>query len=308
VEETLRQRGINLQALISSGITPSDTRISDVLASCRSQADLQQLANTGFQATTEPTHINPGFPRTAQPSTDLSKYKVDKIPLGSTIPFESTNYKEYQCRSSDQFPGFTWCQKQLTERAPRGAYLSSRSILHTADGRVFYLNRYLEPAFFEPGEVNGDIERLSRTFGEQPRSIVMPQRAPGVSGVIAYWGDVILEPLNATATATLATGHSPGGMLVDFAGDFQESIRQKLPIYRVAGGPGFVWAESHDTNRRGRLRFFAIDASTLAAPTTTGREAKAYQPPTAGPDPWKDCQSSDAETRLAGCTKVIETK
>ena len=174
VDETLRQRGINLQALISSGITPSDTRISDVLGSCRSQADSQQLANTGFQATTKPIRIN-----------DQSKYRVDKIPLGSTIQFESTNYKKYQCRRSDQFPGFTWCQKEGTERAPRGAYLSSHSMLHTEDGRVFYLNRYLKPAFFDPGEVNSDIERLSRTFGEQPHSIVMPQRAPGVSGVIA---------------------------------------------------------------------------------------------------------------------------
>jgi hypothetical protein len=307
-DETLRQRGISRQALINNGITPSDTRISDVLANCRSQNDLQQLANTRSQPTTEATRTNPVFPQTVQPSNGSSKYRLDKIPLGSSISFESSDYKEYQCKPSDQFPGFTWCQKQRTERVHRGAYLSSYSMLHTKDGQLFYLNRYLEPAFFDPGEVTGDIDRLSRTFGEQPRSIAMPQRAPGTTGVIAYWGEVILEPLDATATATLASGHSPGGMLVDFAGDFQESIRQNLPIYRVAGGPGFVWAESHDANGRGRLRFFEIDASILAASGTSAQQANAYQPPTAAPDPWKDCQSSDAETRLAGCTKVIEAK
>jgi hypothetical protein len=145
VDETLRQRGISLQALISDGITPSDSRISSVLMSCRSQAEAsQQFANTRFQPTTEGTRLSPEFHRTME---QPSKYKVDKIPLGSTIPFESANYKEYQCRPSDQFSRFTWCQKQRTERAPRGTYLSSSSILHTEDGRVFYLNRSLEPAF-----------------------------------------------------------------------------------------------------------------------------------------------------------------
>ena len=262
---TLRQRGISLQALISEGITPSDSKISAVLMSCRSQAEAsQQFANTRFQPTTEATRLSPEFPRTmGQPS----KYKVDKIPLGSTIPFESANYKEYQCRPSDQFSGFTWCQKQRTERAPRGTYLSSSSILHTEDGRVFYLNRSLEPAFFDPGEASADIDRLSRTFGEQPRSIAMPQRTSGMTGVIAYWGDVVLEPLNANETAALASGRSPGGILADFAGDFQELIRQRLPIYRITGGAGFVWAESHGSDGRGRLRFFAIDPHLCRRPS-----------------------------------------
>ena len=303
VDETLRRRGISLQALISQGITPSDSRISAVLMSCRSQAEVQQFANTRYQPTTEPTRRDPEFPRTMG---QLSKYKVDKMPLGSTIPFESTNYKEYRCKPSDQFPGFTWCQKQWTERAPRGAYVSSSSILHTEDGRVFYLNRSLEPAFFDPGEINADIDRLSRTFGEQPRSIAMPQRTLGLTGVIVYWGDVVLEPLNTSEAAALASGHSPGGILVDFAGDFQELIRQSLPIYRVTGGAGFVWAESHDSDGRGRLRFFAIDPPSLS--TAPLKASKPSPPPVAAADPWKDCQSPDTETRLVGCTKVIDAR
>ncbi|MDU1695876.1 MAG: hypothetical protein E6848_40635, partial [Bradyrhizobium sp.] len=233
---------------------------------------------------------------------------MDKVPLGSTISFETANYKEYQCRPSDQFSGFTWCQKQRTERTSRGEYLSSYSLLHTDEGRVYYLNRSLDPAFFDPGEANEDIDRLSRTYGEQPRIISRPQRAAGMSGVIAYWGDVVLEQLDATAIATIASGRAPGGLLVDFAGNYQESIRQNLPIYRVSGGPGFVWAESHDTSGVGRLRFFAIDASTLATRPTVGPQANANLSPQVPPDPWKDCQSSDTEARLAGCTKVIDAK
>ena len=307
VDETLRQRGINVQVLVNNGVNPSDTRISDVLANCRSQADLRQ-ANTRFQPPTDSGRISPSFPQSASPADTPSKYKVDKVPLGSTISYDSTSYREYQCRPSDQFAGFTWCQKQRTERVSRGEYLSSYSMLHAEDGRVSYLNRSLDPAFFDPGEVSSDIDRLSRAYGEQPRIISRPERGAAVSGTIAYWGAVILEPLDAAAIATVASGRSPGGMLVDFAGNYQESIRQDLPIYRVAGGPGFVWAESHDAVGRGRLRFFAIDASTLGAPSTKSLQANAGLPPPAAPDPWKDCQSSDAETRLAGCTKVIEAK
>ncbi|WP_315777478.1 MULTISPECIES: hypothetical protein [unclassified Bradyrhizobium] len=305
VDETLRQRGISVQVLANNGVSPSDTRLYDVLTTCRSQSDLRQ-ANTRWQPAPEPGRVNPD-PTQSAPSAGLpSKYRVDKIPLGSTISYDSAFYKEYQCRPSDQFSGFTWCQKQRTERASRGEYLSSYSMLHTENGRVYYLNRSLDPAFFDPGEVSSDIERLSRTYGEQPRILPRPQHTAGVSGVIAYWGNVILEPLDATAIATVASGRSPGGMLVDFAGNYQESIRQDLPIYRVAGGPGFVWAESHDANGRGRLRFFAIDASTLSAPSTKSPQANADPSPT--PDPWKDCQSSDTETRLAGCTRVIDAK
>lgn len=307
VDETLRQRGISVQVLVNNGIGPTDTRVSDVIANCRAQGELRQ-ANTRSQPAPEPGRISPAVPQLSQPNGGPFKYRVDKVPLGSTISFETANYKEYQCRPSDQFSGFTWCQKQRTERTSRGEYLSSYSLLHTDEGRVYYLNRSLDPAFFDPGEANEDIDRLSRTYGEQPRIISRPQRAAGMSGVIAYWGDVVLEQLDATAIATIASGRAPGGLLVDFAGNYQESIRQNLPIYRVSGGPGFVWAESHDTSGVGRLRFFAIDASTLATRPTVGPQANANLSPQVPPDPWKDCQSSDTEARLAGCTKVIDAK
>ncbi|WP_246668459.1 hypothetical protein [Bradyrhizobium elkanii] len=302
VDGTLRQRGLNLQTLISNGVAPSDSRIANIVANCISQPDPQPYANVKLQ----PPHdvVRPDLPRSAQPS----KYRVDKVALGSIVEFESANYREYQCRPSDQFPGFTWCQKQRNERVQRGEYLSSHSLLHSQDGRLSYLNRYLDPAFFDPGEVGGDIERLTRTFGEQPRTIELPGSIPNMTGVIASWGAVSLEPLDASAIATLAAGRSPGGILIDFVGDFQQSIRQKLPIYRVSGGAGFVWAESHDLNGRGRLRFFAIDASSLSGGSTSEPRQEPSIAVATPTDPWKDCQSSNPETRLAGCTRVIEAK
>ena len=123
VEDNLRQRGISLQALTMNGIPPSDPRMTGVVGACKFQANLQQPPTVPFQLPAEP-------PRTAN---QASKYTIDKIPLGGYISFDSTDYRGYQCRPSEQFSGFTWCQKRRTERNSRGAYLSSYSALHTKD-------------------------------------------------------------------------------------------------------------------------------------------------------------------------------
>jgi hypothetical protein len=118
VDDTLRQRGLNFQTLIGNGITPSDSRIASIVANCTSQPAAQPYANVRLQPS------NDSVGRDALRSAQPSKYRVDKIALGSIVEFESANYREYQCRPSDQFSGFTWCQKQRNERVPRGEYLS----------------------------------------------------------------------------------------------------------------------------------------------------------------------------------------
>jgi hypothetical protein len=54
------------------------------------------------------------------------------------------------------------------------------------------------------------------------------------------------------------------GIAIDFIGNFTQSARQGLPVYRLAGGAGFVWAASYNQSGRGTLRFSAVDASTYA--------------------------------------------
>jgi hypothetical protein len=36
------------------------------------------------------------------------------------------------------------------------------------------------------------------------------------------------------------------GLLIDFIGNFVRSARAGLPVYRIDGGPGFVWAARFD--------------------------------------------------------------
>jgi tetratricopeptide (TPR) repeat protein len=195
---------------------------------------------------------------------EQSKYVVDGISLGARVSFKSSDL-EYQCRPSEQFEGVRWCNKQRVEEEARGSFRSSYTIAHSRDGTIYYLNRFLEPAFFNAGEVDNEIERLSDKFGEQHRRVRPHVRlGPNTDGIIATWGKVALEPLDATGTSELAAGRSPRkGILVDFLGNLSESARHGLDVYRVTGGPGFVWAGSFNSRGQGTVRFFAIDPSVL---------------------------------------------
>jgi hypothetical protein len=138
VDQALRQRGSDLQTAIRQGITPSDARVADVRAVCRNQ--FAQQPSQALRA-----------------DAQTSKYVVDGLALGGQVGFNSAAYREYRCGPSDQFKGFTWCQKKRVETEARGQFTSSYSILHSADGAAFYVNRSLEPAL-SPVNLNNVAE------------------------------------------------------------------------------------------------------------------------------------------------------
>ena len=203
---------------------------------------------------------------------------------------QSNEYQKYQCTPSDQFEGVTWCNKQrLDEKESRGPYRSSYTNAHSREGTIYYLNRSQEPAFFNAGEVDTDIEHLSGKFGEQPRRVRPHVRlGPNTDGIIAIWGKVTLEPLDAAGISELVAGRSPRkGILVDFIGSPSESARRGLDVYRVSGGPGFVWSASFNSKGQGTMRFFAIDPSALLPIVSKDRTEAA--PPTNYANPQNDC-------------------
>jgi tetratricopeptide (TPR) repeat protein len=166
-------------------------------------ADFREAQNNG--STTAPEDIN----RLERAIESLrKKYVVDgfsRLSLGARVSFQSNEYQEYQCTPSEQFEALTWCNKQRFEKEARGLYRSSYTIAHSREGTIYYLNRSLEPAFFNAGEVNADIENLSRKFGEQARRVRPHVRlGSNTDGIIAIWGKVALEPLDATGTSELA--------------------------------------------------------------------------------------------------------
>jgi hypothetical protein len=243
IEQTLRQRGSTMSAPIGQGIPPSDAQIAAERASCRNQI-AQPISLT----------------RTTSPQTD--PYSVDGLALGSKVAFESATYRQYHCVPSQEFQGFVWCTKASNDKVARGRFEVWSSILHARDGTVAYVNRY-QPAYWAANEVADDIQRYSRKIGEEPHIIQLPARPGLPQGTLATWGKVVLEPIAGDELRLLGEDKRlEKGIAIDFIGNFTQSARRGLPIYRLAGGAGFVWAASYNQSGRGTLRFSAVDAST----------------------------------------------
>jgi hypothetical protein len=204
--------------------------------------------------------VRPGDPIAGQ----VPSYAVEGLILGSRAKFDSSTYREYKCAPSDQFDGYTWCQKTRRESERRGSFEATSSMLHGKDGTVVYVNRHQQPAFFDGKEADRNIQNYSRKFAESPKIIKIPRRAGNADAVLATWGKIELEPLDDDGVRLLTEGKSPKkGLLIDFLGNLSRSARDGLPIYRIVGGAGFVWAGSFDQKGRGTLRFAAVDPSTL---------------------------------------------
>src|SRR5262249_21969734 len=77
------------------------------------------------------------------------------------------------------------------------------------------------------------------------------------------------------------------GFLIDYLRDFTRSAKQGLPIYRIDGGPGFIWAASFDQKGRGTLRLAAVELSGFSPssdPEPVVVQATA-QTPSSDPEP-----------------------
>jgi hypothetical protein len=211
----------------------------------------------------------------SQSEAQVSPYSVGGLAVGAKVAFGSAAYREYQCVRSEKFEGFVWCTKTSNDKEARGPFKVWFSIMHAQDGTVVYVNRHQEPAYWAANEVGDDIQRYSRKIGEEPHIVQMSVRPGLPKGTLATWGKVVLEPIVGDELRLLGEGKPPSkGIPIDFIGDFARSARQGLPVYRLGGGAGFVWAASYNETGRGTLRFAAVDASaysrqTLPPPETT---------------------------------------
>jgi hypothetical protein len=244
-------------------------------------ASTMALCLAGCFTGTANAQVRPGDPIAGQGPT----YAVDGLALGSKVKFESAAYRDYKCSPSEQFDGFTWCQKWRRDGERRGSFEVNYSLLHAKDGTVVYINRHQQPAFFDAGETDRDIQNYSRRFGDSPRITRMPRRSGTTDSVLATWGKVELEPLDDDSVRSWAEGRSPRkGLLVDFLGNFTRSAQEGLPIYRIIGGAGFVWVASFDQRGRGTLRFAAVDPSGFQSPPVPDASVAQPAPPAPVPD------------------------
>src|SRR6516165_7443236 len=191
----------------------------------------------------------------------VSRYVVDGLLLGGHVKSENLAHQEYQCRSSDKFSGFIWCHEEHT--TPDNGVMRSHSILQSQDGTAYYVDSYFQHAFIDPNDIQNEIDRMSSEFGQQARIIQMSQREGLPSAVMAIWGAIQLEPLKPDEISVVASGGTPPGILVGFLGDEERSARAGVPVYRLAGGAGFLWVATFDQNGRGVLQYLAIDDSKI---------------------------------------------
>jgi hypothetical protein len=259
-EQTLGHRASSISAPLAWGVPTSDAQMAAERASCRNQI-AQPISLT----------------RTTSPQTD--PYSVDGLALGSKVAFESAAYRQYHCVPSQEFQGFVWCTKASNDKEARGRFEVWSSLLHARDGTVAYVNRY-QPAHWAANEVADDVQRYSRKIGEEPRIIQLPARPGLPQGTLATWGRVVLEPIVGDELRLLAEDKRlEKGIAIDFIGNFTQSARRGLPIYRLAGGAGFVWVASYNQSGRGTLRFSAVDASTYSPQELSPPPPVAAHPP-----------------------------
>ncbi len=186
--------------------------------------------------------------------------------------------RDFQCSPAEHAADFTWCRRSRHEKNRRGTFESTMSVLRNKDDVAVYVDRRIEPAFFGANDIQNEIARLGSRFGERAHEVRLPQGEDLPTSVIATWGKIRLEPLNAEALAALKSGTvSPQNLLVDHLGDLKRSAELGLPVYRILGEAGYLWSAS-SANGRGHLRFLAIDPSALAvklAPAPVAKDAPA---------------------------------
>jgi hypothetical protein len=196
----------------------------------------------------------------ATPGSSL--YAVGGLALGDRAP-----HSGYQCNPSEQFENLIWCTQRRVDQANHGSVTTANSILHAQDGTVVYVNRAVFPAYFDRNEFDRVVENLSKRYGQsaQVKKITKGRELP--DAVIASWGAVKLFPLEDRNSLSIlrSGGQVTEGILVDLLGDYERSVKQGLPIYRLSGGAGYVWTASRNDEGRGHVRFFAINVAAFSA-------------------------------------------
>lgn len=208
----------------------------------------------------------------------MEPYAVEGLGVGAPVVPGSWQYRRYKCQPSEQYQSSIVCRFNEMKDGASNAI----TILHLYNNIVTYINKSVSPAFFTRQEIERELARLSTQFGNAPQ--IRMSRA----GVIATWGDIELQPLHPRALSALAGGDNPKlGFLVDYLMNFHQSAREGLPVYRLAGGKGFVWvARFARPGQNGMLRFLAADPSRMEQTSAqfhpVGEEPAEPPPPAPG--------------------------
>jgi hypothetical protein len=262
----LEAHNLSADRLAADGVSPNDPRVQKIFAQCADEAAKVAVS-----------------PVVASRNHD---FVVDGLAVGAVVHPDSPVYKAYKCRPSDQFPGFTWCAIEHSMTGKSGPFESGVRILHSDTDTAVFISQDVIPAYFAPGDVEREIQRLSQHFGQPARVLTGDPRPDAPHSMIATWGDVALTPLDDSTMEALRRGESiAAGLIIDFLADSPKSAREGLPVFHMGGGAGYIWAAKFDDTGKGRLRITAVNPSLLpASPVESSSPPIAYAP-TPSPTP-----------------------
>ncbi len=190
-------------------------------------------------------------------------YGVGGYSLGERIARDNAGFRSFKCEPSDVFEGYTRCERSQRTTAAQGNGTRKNVIIHGDDRAPVYLMENVAPVAIDRNAVEAEIENLSKRMNERPFKVEWPTPPPGLpTSVIVSWGKVELEPLAKDEMETVAVGNNPTrGLLVDTLGDPTRSATAGLPVYRIAGGAGYLYSASFDASGRGHQNYVAVDVS-----------------------------------------------
>lgn len=282
--DCLSQQRVAVSQLVARGIGPNDPRVRQFFSQCSALA---------------------AKPAPLVESTANSKFVIDGLTLGSTVlPQQQGN--KYACHASEEFAGFTWCATHRSEGGKYGPETIWVSVLQSSTNEIVYITQSIEPAFFASSDIDNEIRRLSRDFGEEGKVLTASSQSGGWRGVIASWGAVTLERLDESTMDALRRGvrNIHKGLLADFLGEPHKSARAGLPVFSIGGGVGYIWDADFGEGGKGSLRITAVNAGTLGssnfvtAPQPPVQPVPAPEPPQPSPEDQARLQREQAD-RLA---------
>jgi tetratricopeptide (TPR) repeat protein len=190
----------------------------------------------------------------------LAQYAVEGVVLGSKVPPDLATAQNYKCRPSDDFAGLARCERFQSARERGAIQTSANTIMHTEDGSILYVMATQNNAAMTVARARTEIEQLSKQFNARPSAVYwLPENQP--TSVVVSWGAVRLADLGNGPRESLSEGKSAkAGVLVDTVGNLTKSAKEFLPIHRLVGGRGYVYAASFGPSGIGVRRQVAIEA------------------------------------------------
>jgi tetratricopeptide (TPR) repeat protein len=269
IEQGLQQHGYSIDSLVQQGIAPQDPRVSGIRSGCR-------IPNASLPSPNESGNNISDI--SAKPTFDCSKARsatarivcLDQDGAKADWDLISAYWaRNFSIAETDR-AGFDQAQQNWLEALPNACGISGRPNTIFPAERQCVLTAYRNRAAGYRSQLRGDALAESKLSPEQHARI---QQALVTLGFLQGDVDGEFGPTTRSAINQLQTQHGDAESVFLNAGQREQLLRTG-PAPKVASAPS------------GELSRIA---SKLSADEAASR-----------------CHSSDAETRLIGCTAVID--